>query len=63
MARSDRHPRTRLDPDARRASLLEAAAVEFAALPYAEVTIAAIARRADASMYEDKRRQHAGRNG
>lgn len=49
MARSDRHPRTRLDPDARRASLLEAAAVEFAALPYAEVTIAAIARRADAS--------------
>ncbi len=49
MARTDRQPRRRLDPDARRASLLDAAADAFAAQPYAEVTISAIAAAAGAS--------------
>ena len=49
MPRLDRRPRQRLDPDARRAKILDAAGVTFAALPFSEVTIAAIARAADAS--------------
>lgn len=49
MARSDRRPRTRLDPDSRRAALLDAAAQAFAARPYDQVTLASIAQAADAS--------------
>ena len=49
MARTDRQPRTRLDPDSRRAAIVEAAAAAFAAHSYAEVTISSIARRAGAS--------------
>lgn len=49
MARTDRRPRSRLDPDSRRAAILDAAAETFASHPYAEVTVAAIARRAAAS--------------
>lgn len=49
MARTDRVPRRRLDPDARRATILAAAAEAFAREPYGEVTIASVARLADAS--------------
>ncbi len=49
MARTDRQPRKRLDPDARRAAILAAAAESFAEHPYAEVTIASVASRAGAS--------------
>lgn len=49
MARSDRHPRQRLDPEARRSAILEAAAASFAKRPFAEVTVASIAARAGAS--------------
>lgn len=49
MARTDRQPRTRLDPDSRRAAILGAAAGAFAAHPYAEVTVSSIAGRAGAS--------------
>lgn len=49
MVRTDRHPRTRLDPDARRSAILDAAAQAFAAQPYAEVTVSSIARGAGAS--------------
>ncbi len=49
MARTDRHPRRRLDPDARRAAILAAAADAFAQDQYPEVTISAIAARAGAS--------------
>ncbi|SER68089.1 DNA-binding transcriptional regulator, AcrR family [Propionibacterium cyclohexanicum] len=54
MARIDRQPRTRLDPDARRAAILAAAAEAFAAHPYAEVTVSSIAQRvgtSDALLY------------
>ena len=49
MARTDRQPRQRLDPDARRAAILDAAADAFAAQSYSEVTVAAIAAKASAS--------------
>ncbi len=49
MARIDRQPRRRLDPDARRSAILDAAAKSFAQHPYTEVTISAIASRAGAS--------------
>lgn len=49
MARTDRQPRTRLDPDSRRTAILGAATAAFAAHPYAEVTISSIAGRAGAS--------------
>lgn len=42
-------PRQRLEPDARRAAILTAAAGEFAAAPYTTVAVAAIARAAGAS--------------
>src|ERR1700741_1211 len=41
--------RRRLDPDTRRAEILRVARHAFAALPYDEVQINAIAREADAS--------------
>ncbi len=49
VPRTDRQPRQRLDPDARRAAILSAAAEVFGAAPYAEVKIAAVAARAGAS--------------
>lgn len=49
MARTDKAPRTRLDPDTRRAALLDAARAMFAERAYAEVTISAIATAAGAS--------------
>lgn len=49
MARTDRQPRKRLDPDARRAAILDAAAESFGGHPYAEVTVSSIASRAGAS--------------
>lgn len=49
VARTDRHPRRRLDPRARRAAILDAAAEAFAGSSYADVTISAIAGRAGAS--------------
>ncbi|MGP6174900.1 TetR/AcrR family transcriptional regulator [Corynebacterium sp. A21] len=49
MTRTDRRPRKRLDPDARRAAILEAAASQFATTPYDRVKIAAISEQADAS--------------
>jgi AcrR family transcriptional regulator len=49
MARTDRQPRQRLDPDARRGAILTAAADVFASKTYGEVTIAMIAARAGAS--------------
>lgn len=49
MARSDRKPRQRLDPDSRRSAILGAAARAFAAHPYSDVTISMIATEADAS--------------
>jgi AcrR family transcriptional regulator len=49
VARTDKQPRTRLDPDSRRAAILEAAAEAFASQPYADVPISDIARRAGAS--------------
>ena len=47
--RADRKPRQRLDADARRAAILESAAEAFAALPFSEVRISAIAKAAGAS--------------
>ncbi|WP_316668245.1 TetR/AcrR family transcriptional regulator [uncultured Propionibacterium sp.] len=49
MARVDRKPRRRLDPDSRRAAILDAAVEAFAARPYAEVTISSVAEAAEAS--------------
>jgi AcrR family transcriptional regulator len=49
VARTDRRPRRRLDPDARRAAILDAAADAFAERPYDEVTVSAIAAQAGAS--------------
>lgn len=49
MARTDRQPRRRLDPDARRAAIIDAAAQAFVEQSYIEVTVSAIAARAGAS--------------
>ncbi len=49
MARIDRKPRLRLDPDSRRAAILAAAAEAFADRPYADVTLASVAQAAEAS--------------
>ncbi|MGB4777812.1 TetR/AcrR family transcriptional regulator, partial [Microbacterium sp.] len=49
MTRTDRQPRRRLDPDARRAAILDAAASAFAEEPYGAVTVSSIAARASAS--------------
>ncbi|MGW6130644.1 TetR/AcrR family transcriptional regulator [Cellulomonas sp. NPDC055163] len=49
MARTDRVPRRRLDPDARREAILAAAAEAFAREPYRDVTLASVARLAGAS--------------
>ncbi|QAY68739.1 TetR/AcrR family transcriptional regulator [Xylanimonas protaetiae] len=49
MARTDRKPRQRLDPDARRAAILAAATEAFAAQPYADVKVSAVAAQAGAS--------------
>jgi len=49
VTRTDRRPRRRLDPDARRAAILDAAADAFAERPYDEVTVSAIAAQAGAS--------------
>ena len=47
--RSDRRPRLRMDPDERRRLILDVARREFAARPYEEVSLSAIARAARAS--------------
>lgn len=49
MARTDSRPRRRLDPDSRRAAILDAAARAFATFPFSDVTISAISASADAS--------------
>lgn len=49
MARTDRTPRQRLDPDERREAILTAATEVFAAAPYDEAAVAAVAARAGAS--------------
>lgn len=49
MARTDRKPRRRLDPDSRRAAILDAAAEAFATRPYGEVTISSISADTEAS--------------
>ncbi|GAA2001493.1 TetR/AcrR family transcriptional regulator [Microbacterium ulmi] len=49
MARIDRQPRRRLDPDARRSAILDAAADAFAESPYEDVSVSSIAARAGAS--------------
>lgn len=49
MARTDRNPRQRLDPDARRQMILQAAVRIFAQQPYGEVSLGAIAKQAEAS--------------
>jgi len=47
--RTDRTPRRRLDPDQRRDAIMDAAALAFAAAPYPEVSVVAVADRAGAS--------------
>src|SRR5665648_1078179 len=49
MVRTDRTPRRRLDPSERRERILAAATDAFAATPYDEVSVAAIAAQAEAS--------------
>ncbi len=49
MARTDRQPRQRLDPDARRQAIFDAAVTAFAEQPYPDVTVSSIASRAGAS--------------
>src|SRR5665648_1021845 len=49
MVRTDRAPRRRLDPSERRERILAAATDAFAATPYDEVSVAAIAAQAEAS--------------
>ena len=49
MARTDRAPRRRLDPDQRRAAILEAAVEAFAERGYPDVTMAAVGAAAGAS--------------
>lgn len=54
MTRSDRQPRQRLNPDARRETILAATAEAFTAAPYAEVkisTISELAGSSDALLY------------
>lgn len=47
--RTDRTPRTRLDPDARREAILAAASRAFSEAPYADVSLAVIAREVGVS--------------
>jgi AcrR family transcriptional regulator len=49
MVRKDRTQRRRLDPEERREAILAAATEAFAAAPYDEVSISAVAERAQAS--------------
>lgn len=49
MPRTDRIPRRRLDPDARREAILAAAAEAFSREQYADVTVASVARLAGSS--------------
>ncbi len=49
MARSDRQPRQRLDPDTRRREILRAAGAVFAQTPYDQVQVATIAAAAGGS--------------
>lgn len=49
MTRQDLRPRRRLDPDARRSAILDAATAAFAARPYDQVSVAALATDAGAS--------------
>lgn len=49
MTRSDRTRRRRLDPETRRAAIIEAAGQQFAASPYDTVSVAEIAAEAGAS--------------
>jgi AcrR family transcriptional regulator len=49
MVRTDRQPRQRLDPDARRTAILAAAVEAFARDPYSDVKISAVAAGAGAS--------------
>lgn len=49
MARTDRQPRSRMNPEQRRAMILDAASQAFAERPFSEVTIASIAAGAGAS--------------
>ncbi|MFQ1002957.1 TetR/AcrR family transcriptional regulator [Modestobacter sp. SSW1-42] len=49
MPRTDRLPRRRLDPEQRRAAILDAAREAFAAAPYAAVSVAGIATAAASS--------------
>lgn len=49
MVRTDRSPRRRLDPTERRQRILAAATDAFAASPYDEVSVAAVAAQAEAS--------------
>lgn len=49
MTRTDRRPRRRLDPEQRRAAILDAARDAFAHAPYESVSVAGIAAAADSS--------------
>lgn len=49
MSRTDRTPRRRLDPQTRRATILDVARVAFATHPYDKVAVVSIARTAQAS--------------
>jgi AcrR family transcriptional regulator len=49
VTRTDRRPRRRLDPEQRRAAILDAARDAFAHAPYESVSIAGIAAAADSS--------------
>jgi AcrR family transcriptional regulator len=49
VTRTDRRPRRRLDPEQRRAAILDAAREAFAQAPYEQVGIAAVAAAADSS--------------
>ncbi|HEV7870618.1 MAG TPA: helix-turn-helix domain-containing protein [Modestobacter sp.] len=49
MTRTDRRPRRRLDPEQRRATILDAAREAFAQAPYEAVSVAGIAAAADSS--------------
>lgn len=49
MPRTDRRPRQRLDADTRREAILAAAGAAFGKVPYADVSVAALASRVGAS--------------
>ena len=49
MSRTDRNPRRRLDPATRQSDILTAAADAFASEPYEQVSMAEVARQAQAS--------------